>query len=394
MAAVLIAAAFLFAVVIFKNINTGSRHDEKGMTAFNEADYDTSVKEFKEALSYDPNNAQYYTHLGMAYIGLKSYDEALGYFKQAISHAENDVQKALACRGQGLAHLYSGDYEDSIESFQSALSYKDSGLESDIQKDILSYQAQACESAGDYKSAADCYSQALEISGSDTQILTKRGLAYEQLGDYASAEKDLQTAVSGSKKSYYAYQALYNALAKQGKTDQAGQVLDQALDLGGSSGKDLYFQGMIYLEKNDLADAQKMFESSYKKGCKYALIGQAQSAVRGKDYEKASSSLEKYISEAGSGSKNKAFRAKAYDLYALCLIKQKKYDEAIKACQSGLDLNDRDTDASLTFNLIAAYEQKGEWEKAYSAAKTCHEKYPDDKEGTREFEFLESRMSK
>lgn len=95
-------AALVVTVFSVKNYNSGSRHDNKGMNAYESGDYDTAVNEFKEAISYDGSNADYYIHLGMAYVEQKSYDEALGYFNQAEGCAENDDQKALLNRGRGL----------------------------------------------------------------------------------------------------------------------------------------------------------------------------------------------------------------------------------------------------------------------------------------------------
>lgn len=392
-AAFVIILALAFCVITVKNLNTGTGHDNSGVAAYDKGDYDTAVKEFKEAVSYDTKNAGYYIHLGMAYIGQKSYDEALGYFKQASACAENDTEKILTARGQGLAYLYQGSYKDAAASFDTALSYSGKSLTADLQEDMLYYQAEAYESLSDYKSAVVSYTDILKITGSDAMALMKRGLAYEKLEDYSAAETDLYAAVKKSKKSYAVYKALYESLQKQGKTDEAKKVLEQALELSGNSGEDLYYRGTIYLDLSDTANAGSMFDKSYAKGYKAALLGKGEISIKSEDYKSACAYYEKYFSEAGSSSSDTGLGAKAYNQYALCLIKLGRYDDAVTACQSGLAYNSRDTEASLTFNLIVAYEDLEQWEKAYSTAKTYHEKYPDDANGTHEFEFLESRMA-
>ena len=61
-AACLVIAALVVTVFSVKNYNSGSRHDNKGMNAYESGDYDTAVNEFKEAISYDGSNADYYIH--------------------------------------------------------------------------------------------------------------------------------------------------------------------------------------------------------------------------------------------------------------------------------------------------------------------------------------------
>ena len=55
----LVIAALVVTVFSVKNYNSGSRHDNKGMNAYESGDYDTAVNEFKEAISYDGSNADY-----------------------------------------------------------------------------------------------------------------------------------------------------------------------------------------------------------------------------------------------------------------------------------------------------------------------------------------------
>ena len=117
------------------------------------------MNEFKEAISYDGSNADYYIHLGMAYVEQKSYDEALGYFNQAEGCAENDDQKALLNRGRGIACLYQGDYQTAIKWFEDALNI--SSQSNDIRIDTLYYKAEAEQKSGDYQAAVQSYGRLL-----------------------------------------------------------------------------------------------------------------------------------------------------------------------------------------------------------------------------------------
>ena len=389
-AACLVIAALVVTVFSVKNYNSGSRHDNKGMNAYESGDYDTAVNEFKEAISYDGSNADYYIHLGMAYVEQKSYDEALGYFNQAEGCAENDDQKALLNRGRGIACLYQGDYQTAIKWFGDALNI--SSQSNDIRIDTLYYKAEAEQKSGDYQAAVQSYGQIIDLKD-DAGTRMLRGMAYMQLQDYASAEKDLSAAIKQSRKSYAVYRTLYSALEAQGKDDEAKQVLNDALQLSGSSGEDYYNRGMIYVDLQDYTNAADMLNKSYDKGYKAALLGLGELSYTQQDYDTALTYYGKYFDEVDISSVDASLAAKAYNQYAAVLLAKGEYEKAAQACESGLTYNDRESDAALSFNLIVSYEHLEQWEDAYNTAKTYVSKYPEDTKGQKEYQFLESRVT-
>ncbi len=389
-AACLVIAALVVTVFSVKNYNSGSRHDNKGMNAYESGDYDTAVNEFKEAISYDGSNADYYIHLGMAYVEQKSYDEALGYFNQAEGCAENDDQKALLNRGRGIACLYQGDYQTAIKWFGDALNI--SSQSNDIRIDTLYYKAEAEQKSGDYQAAVQSYGQIIDLKD-DAGTRMLRGMAYMQLQDYASAEKDLYAAIKQSRKSYAVYRTLYSALEAQGKDDEAKQVLNDALQLSGSSSEDYYNRGMIYVDLQDYTNAADMLNKSYDKGYKAALLGLGELSYTQQDYDTALTYYGKYFDEVDISSVDASLAAKAYNQYAAVLLAKGEYEKAAQACESGLTYNDRESDAALSFNLIVSYEHLEQWEDAYNTAKTYVSKYPEDTKGQKEYQFLESRVT-
>ena len=389
-AACLVIAALVVTVFSVKNYNSGSRHDNKGMNAYESGDYDTAVNEFKEAISYDGSNADYYIHLGMAYVEQKSYDEALGYFNQAEGCAENDDQKALLNRGRGIACLYQGDYQTAIKWFGDALNI--SSQSNDIRIDTLYYKAEAEQKSGDYQAAVQSYGQSIDLKD-DAGTRMLRGMAYMQLQDYASAEKDLYAAIKQSRKSYAVYRTLYSALEAQGKDDEAKQILNDALQLSGSSGEDYYNRGMIYVDLQDYTNAVDMLNKSYDKGYKAALLGLGEVSYTQQDYDTALTYYGKYFDEVDISSVDASLAAKAYNQYAVVLLAKGEYEKAAQACESGLTYNDRESDAALSFNLIVSYEHLEQWEDAYNTAKTYVSKYPEDTKGQKEYQFLESRVT-
>ena len=385
---IVIALAAIFAVKTITQFNTGSRHDDKGMSAYEDGDFDTAVQEFKEAISYNEQEADYYIHLSMAYIEKGSFEEALGYFAQAESCAEDDMQRCLIARGRAIAYSGEGLYPEAIAACEDALTYAGE-KNKELRADILYYQAEAQVKKGDFNDAVRSYSQIYETTGDDGALLL-RGRAYSMLGDYGPAEADLRAAIKGNRRSYGIYLKLYDVLQAQGKTDEARQVLEDALTLSGSSGEDHYYRGMIYLKLEDQENAQEMLDTALNKGYKAALIGQSVLAAEKGDYETALADCERYFEE-GSTSDSELL-TKAYNQYALCLLHEERWEDAAAACREGISIGSRDADQALRSNLVAAYEYMGDWESAYAAAKTLYERYPGDAAAEKEFHFLESRV--
>ena len=170
-----------------------------------------------------------------------------------------------------------------------------SSQSNDIRIDTLYYKAEAEQKSGDYQAAVQSYGQIIDLKD-DAGTRMLRGMAYMQLQDYASAEKDLYAAIKQSRKSYAVYRTLYSALEAQGKDDEAKQVLNDALQLSGSSGEDYYNRGMIYVDLQDYTNAADMLNKSYDKGYKAALLGLGELSYTQQDYDTALTYYVKLIS--------------------------------------------------------------------------------------------------
>ena len=186
-----------------------------------------------------------------------------------------------------------------------------------------------------------------------------------------------------SKKNYKIYLALYEVLMAQQKTDEAASILDEALNLGGKTGEDYSNRGIVYMYKEDYANAAAAFNTALEKGYSGAYLGLAESLMRQGDFEGAAKQYEAYIAVDTTN-------AAAYNQYGLCLMELLRYEDARKAFESGLSLNDRLVDKELMYNEAVALEYLGDWTGAYEKMKAFVEKYPDDAQGQHEFTFLES----
>ncbi len=388
LAACIVVAALIPTLIVLGNFNSGNRHDQKGLSAYEAGDYETAVSEFKEALTFDDQSAVYYDHLGMAYTELKSYDEARGYFNQADACAQTDAEKIMISRDRGIACLYQGSYENAIDAFSRALGIE--GADDGLTADILFYKADAEKKLGDYTAAIDSYTRIIELKD-DAAARSLRGHTYMMQEDYSQAETDLYAAIKLERKNYSDYLSLYEALIAQNKQEDAQEVLNDALSISGSSGEDQFINGCIYLKLNDLENARAAFDASYAKHYTGALAGMAQLMMQQDETDQAIAYFEQFFQEADEKTAGSSLAAKACNQYAMCLIGKGDYDKAVSICEQGLQINDLEAEKTLMFNLITAYENTGAWTEAYNTAKTYVAKYPDDEAGQKEFTFLESR---
>lgn len=380
-AAVIVLMIIIGSVFLITSYGQGSSSNQKGLKLYEDGAYADAVSMFEAALAKDEGNSEYLINLGMAYIALGQYDEALAAFDNSISNTSRSDLLELAKRGSGIVYLSSGHYSKAVDLFKEALSYgNDEYTEQEI--DILYYLAEAQDRAGDTVGAAESYTKIIEHQ-EDANAYMLRGIAYQRSGDNGRAETDLKTALDMSKKNYKIYLALYEVLMAQEKTDEAAGILDEALNLGGKTGEDYSNRGIVYMYKEDYANAADAFNTALEKGYSGAYLGLAESLMRQGDYEGAAKQYEAYIAVDTTN-------AAAYNQYGLCLMELSRYEDARTAFESGLALNDRLVDKELMYNEAVALEYLGDWTGAYEKMKAFVEKYPDDARGQHELTFLES----
>lgn len=263
---------------VIRNFGEGNKLNNKGLEAYEQADYETANAYFAKAIGYDGSNGEYYMNQGMAQSELKLYDDAMASFEQALEFMKRDSDIQLVYRAMGISLLYQGKYDEALEAFDKALDGKESRF-SATEIDILYYKAETQDKAGKYVEAVMTYTQIVESEKSaDAYML--RGMEYVKVGDSTNAENDLRTAIKKDKKNYEIYLALYDALSAQNKTEDAKTVLNEALELGGNKGADLVNQGKIYMELGDLTQAEEKLQKALDKGENSANLGlaEAQSA--------------------------------------------------------------------------------------------------------------------
>lgn len=155
----------------------------------------------------------------------------------------------------------------------------------------------------------------------------------------------------------------------------------------GSIEKELsHYEAEAYMNLEEYDEAIKIYNrfiaDEPKEAMNYILKGYCYS--RAKNYKKAVVTYEAGYEKTGDGT----FIRKLCNMY----ITTKKFDQALELIEDNRDAGDKDMVRDLLFSEIIIYEKQQDYGTAYEKAKAFVETYPEDKEGKKEMEFLESRQ--
>jgi tetratricopeptide (TPR) repeat protein len=140
--------------------------------------------------------------------------------------------------------------------------------------------------------------------------------------------------------------------------------------------------------KGDYDTAKQMFGEAFGNGFAESYYYLGLIYEQNKDYKNAAGNYSKYI-EDEEGRDN----ANAYNRAAQCLIKLKKYEEALGLIEDGIKVNDVDANQMLKRSQVIVYEHLDRFEEAYKLIKEYRKEYPEDEEAKKEEIFLSSRLA-
>lgn len=155
----------------------------------------------------------------------------------------------------------------------------------------------------------------------------------------------------------------------------------------GSIEKELsHYQAEAYMNLEEYEKAVKIYNrfiaDEPKEAMNYVLKGYCYS--KAKNYEKAVVTYEAGYEKTGDGD----FILKLCNMY----ITTKKYEKALELIEENRNAEDAEMVRNLLFAEIVIYEKQQDYSTAYEKAKEFVTTYPEDKEGKKEMEFLESRQ--
>ena len=203
----------------------------RGNKMYRAKNYKSAIANYKKALTLDPNYYQAIFYLGLTFLRMEEYDESIFYFRK----------------------ITSGNYE----SFEKRDAYQFLG-------DSLFQQK-------NYQLAIEAYSNAIKLERSFSKAYLGRGIVFNKLQDYDSAQKDFLEAINLGMRNSLIYQLLGDVNFNTKNYQQGITYYELAIKY---SEKDEYaatahyWRGYSFLKMNSIDDACADFKIAYKLGGK------------------------------------------------------------------------------------------------------------------------------
>ena len=308
-----------------------------------------------------------------------SYSYALAGYEASVANGTNE---ALSWRGIGLCHLRLGEPETAVSDLTMALSYEDNSRT--LQKDILTYRAQANIKAGRMEEAlSDC--QTLTGMGeADADVYFLTGEAALGLDSYEEAMTNFEQSLQADP-SYDRAIQIYGVYVENGMEADGSRFLEKILSVPAKTAQEHCDRGRVCYYMEDYDQAWSELIEAQKGGVPEAasLLGMVYMARE--DYSNARAMFTQYNSRSENS-------AKGYNGLALCDMAEKNYAAALSDIQQGIAVASPDDLQSLMYNEVVIYERMLDFPTALAKAQEYMEIFPDDTRMEREVTFLRSRV--
>jgi tetratricopeptide (TPR) repeat protein len=316
---------------------------------------------------------------GMGLVEQYDFQGALDSFEKAILNNE-DLE--LSYRGQGIAYMGLGNYEEAQNSFLSSIQNAGNTLTS-LEYDTNYYLASAYMKLGKYAEAEEIYSAIIALKKKETDAYYLRACAVIRQGRYEEALNDFEKAFSLDSDNLGIVVDAYTEMQAAGFEDN-GKVYVQEFLENNDKLLDNGEKGMLYYYLEDYEQARICLDA-YVNGS-----DEERSLILGQTYEKLGDMNYATVVYQTYLDGNEPTAA-IYNSLGICLMNQGKYEEAVTAFQNGIDLGNSDYIQELKYNLIVANEYVGNFSSAKSMMQDYIQTYPDDAKAKREYEFLRTR---
>ena len=180
--------------VIEQNPKSGAAYNERGISDFNNGDFESATADFNQALSLIPGEAGIYTNLANLAIANEDVEQAMEYIEKAKETATNKEQVQLLIL-QGNFYRASGDIENAENAYNRAFELDNNNAV------VLNNQASIFIDKDNYKAAWEKSNRALELNNEMMEAYFNRGIANEMLRKTEEACLDWEQAfILGSEK--------------------------------------------------------------------------------------------------------------------------------------------------------------------------------------------------
>jgi len=219
---------------------------EDGLRAQGTEDYPLAVEKFKEALAANPSYAEPMEGLAQSFLLMGEYDEAYRYVAMALVHDRNNPDLAVL---EGRIKIGQGDTAAARSLFNSVLADQPNNVEARMGL------SEADIADGRMRTALSGYAQSLKLAPESTRAILSLAQLSDELGDPASAGKYYELALKSHSADPHVQLAAARWYARTGDFSTAEKHAQIALSLAPDWDQARSLLGEIYLQTDRAADA-------------------------------------------------------------------------------------------------------------------------------------------
>lgn len=316
---------------------------------------------------------------GMELIEQYDYQGAIASFDLARLAGE-DIQ--LTSRGEGIAYMGLGDYAKAEAAFLESVQSAGARLTA-LDYDTNYYLAATYMREGKYKDAEAIYSAIISLKKKEIDAYYLRACARLGLNNYDEAVADFEKAFSLASDNLELVIDAYGQMQAAGFGEEGKSYLTAFMDKSEKNLTDPQ-KGTVYYYLEDYENARIYLDASLNGDDAPTLLLLGQTYEKLGDMNYATVVYQTYLD------KNEPDAA-IYNSLGMCYMKQKKYEEALAAFESGIEIGETPYAQELKYNRIVADEYLGDFAKAKELMEEYVQAYPDDAKAKREYEFLQTR---
>jgi tetratricopeptide (TPR) repeat protein len=208
---------------------------------------DEAIVQWSQAPPEMKNSGDYFVRLGYLYLMSSDYPRSEDAFKKA-----QQLMPGGSGALEGLARLYlaSGHPDEAAGSASAALAAE---TESAARVRLLQLAANIALVRGDRDGAVAVMSKMVEAAGKDAALIWQAGDAFQAMGQTDKALEAYRQAAAADANNALATRRLVATLVDQGKTDEAGKIVDKLLAANPADFDSVVLKAHVLLAENTQA---------------------------------------------------------------------------------------------------------------------------------------------
>ena len=228
---------------------------DKAMSLFKERKYKEAIDAFSLVLETEPDNADVYNNMGVAYSCLQDFEHAENYLVKAL---ELDPQLAQAYINLSDLYYKAGDIASALGTLQRGTYELQDNLA------LAHLLARVYIEDQRWEDAIEELERVLDGEPENYDAFYDLGHVYFELGDYEAAISNFETVIEYQENNELLYYALAQAYEANNEIDKAISNYLKAIAVNDKFSLAYKKVGILFLARNDYEDAIEYFEDYIK----------------------------------------------------------------------------------------------------------------------------------